>query len=73
MLSITLGNCLRLCHGLFYRTQDDAIWGFFDEHRSTALKPQTFANANRKAHAAVGRDVYLESHGALSGTGGIKG
>ena len=70
MLSITFGDRLRLGHSLIDGTQDNTVWRFLDEHRSTAFKPQTFTNANRKAHAAVGRDVNLESHRAISGASG---
>jgi len=71
MLSVPLGNSLRLGHRLIDCTQDNALWRFFNEHRATAFKPQSLTDAYRETHATVRRDVNLECHVSFSALDGI--
>jgi len=60
MLSITLGNSLRLCHGLLYRTQDNTFWHIFDQNRAAIFERQTLADSNRRAHDPIGYYVNMK-------------
>ena len=71
MLGVPLGNSLRLCHCLIYRTENDTVGRFLNKDRAASLKPETLPNAHRQAHAAIRRDVYLKAHVAPIGRSGM--